>query len=248
MDVVGKNSLIRRPAKEPRNWSQKLVDWLWLWRWRRMEKEALAKEEISKGKYDNALLIYDRLLAEDGGQEFQVLLGKAQTLVGLNRFDDAVDYYRNASGISELKETDIIPFIDGLVNKISTGSPSQQILYSQKLELILCPVCKGITLDPFTLPCGHTNCQSCIEKLQKKVCNVCSKPFCSYKVKVNVVLQEIIKKHFPSELKASTLRLQGNNLLKDSKPEQALEKYLEAIKLRKFYEFFFKRNDVFIVT
>lgn len=231
MDLVRQTSLISCPVEVLRNWSQKFVDWCWCWRWQRMDKEA--KEEILKGKYDNALLIYDRLLAEEESQKSEVFLAKAQTLILLNRFNDAVDCYRNALGISELKENDIIPFIDGLVNKISTGVLSHPAVYSQTLELILCPVCKGITLDPITLPCGHTNCQSCIAKLQKKVCKVCSKPFCSYKVKVNVVLQAIMKKYYPNEEKASAIRIEGNDLVKENKPEQALEKYLAALKLRK---------------
>jgi tetratricopeptide (TPR) repeat protein len=231
MDIIHhqSTSVLPCPVKVLRNWSQNFVTWLSLW----PRMDAQAKLEITKGNYNNALVIYEHLLADEGSQKFEVLLGKAQTLILLDQFKDVVDCYRSALAISELKESHIVPFIDGLVKKISTGVPLQKPV-DTTYEQVLCQICRGITVDPTTLPCGHTNCQSCIAKLANKVCKFCNKPFCSYKVRVNVVLQEILKKYFPSELKATCIRLEGNTLLKDGKPEQALEKYLEATELREY--------------
>ncbi|KAK3739096.1 hypothetical protein QZH41_018239 [Actinostola sp. cb2023] len=193
-----------------------------------------ANIEISKGNFQQALTIYDRILdctekERNENETFELLLGKAQVLIVMARYKDSVDCYRNALSISEMSESHILKFMDCLV---STQLESAMKPAAFLLGKVLCPACKGIVMAPSTLPCGHTVCSSCITKLDMKACNTCRRPIgINYKAKVNVTLRGIVCKYYPNELEACRMRLQANELLKDGKRDLALEKYIEAVKL-----------------
>lgn len=48
---------------------------------------------------------------------------------------------------------------------------------SQRVNGPICPICRDSPNDPTKIDCGHVFCRNCINKLEKKDCPVCRKPF-----------------------------------------------------------------------
>lgn len=200
--------------------------------------EAMSK--VSEGKLEEALAIYDINIATSKEQRnpadtFELLLGKSLTLILLSRFKESALSYEKAVSISQINESHISHFIDNLVNIFMILDSIHMCNLTSK-DRITCSVCRGIHSEPTTLSCGHTICLNCVAKLDDRGCIICSKPNSACGVKVNVILQEIIRKYFKNEFEASCRRLEGNALLKDGKRTQALEKYEEAVELGRKYE------------
>ncbi|CAG9318968.1 unnamed protein product [Blepharisma stoltei] len=68
-----------------------------------------------------------------------------------------------------------------------------------------CPLCLKLLLKPASITCGHTFCKSCLIRsltVQKK-CPVCrvNYPFPAHDLPVNFLIQNLIQKQFPDELK-----------------------------------------------
>ncbi|KAL7886371.1 hypothetical protein AOLI_G00066660 [Acnodon oligacanthus] len=99
-----------------------------------------------------------------------------------------------------------------------------------------CGVCLGFLCEPVTLLCGHSFCKKCLEQDAAEArCRGCErdrgKEAGAHEYRVNVVLSNLLSKWFPSQLKASRLRREGNGLYAERRLEAALEKYSEAIRI-----------------
>ena len=60
-----------------------------------------------------------------------------------------------------------------------------------------CCVCLNVLKDPVTLPCGHTHCLSCVEKVAstgRRACPICREVMPAVLPNVNVVLRNVIQK------------------------------------------------------
>ncbi|KAF7706560.1 E3 ubiquitin-protein ligase TRIM39-like [Silurus meridionalis] len=63
-------------------------------------------------------------------------------------------------------------------------------------EQLLCPICLDVFTDPFTTPCGHNFCKSCLtqcwEKSQDLYCPLCKEKITKKpKLKINTTLREV---------------------------------------------------------
>ncbi|NXM75859.1 RN168 ligase, partial [Serilophus lunatus] len=120
-----------------------------------------------------------------------------------------------------------------------SGEPTAPLSLSD----CLCQICTEIFLEPVTLPCSHTLCNSCFQLTVEKASLCC--PFCRRRVSswaryntrrntlVNWELWEKIQKNYPEECKR---RMNGQDLDEDicvSKPQHQLSKPGE---LRQEYE------------
>lgn len=68
-----------------------------------------------------------------------------------------------------------------------------------------CPLCLKLLFKPVSITCGHTFCKSCLVRslsVQKK-CPICRVPylFSPHELPVNILIQTIIQKQLPEELK-----------------------------------------------
>ncbi|KAM4664051.1 LON peptidase N-terminal domain and RING finger protein 3 [Discoglossus pictus] len=100
--------------------------------------------------------------------------------------------------------------------------------------VLTCLDCQGLLYEPVSMPCGHTFCKKCLESSKVRgQCPMCrvTQEGAEQSYRVNVVLSNILCKWFPCEVQALRLRHEGNALYKDSKWQEALDKYNEAIKL-----------------
>ncbi|XP_034989087.1 E3 ubiquitin-protein ligase RNF168 [Zootoca vivipara] len=109
-----------------------------------------------------------------------------------------------------------------------------------------CNICMEILLEPVTLPCNHTLCNSCFQLTVEKSSLYC--PFCRRRVSswarynarnntlINLELWEKIQKHFPEECQR---RISGQDIEEDmclhqpvrclSKPGELRQEYEEEI-------------------
>lgn len=71
-----------------------------------------------------------------------------------------------------------------------------------EVEDVQCPLCQHILFQPYTTPCGHTFCRSCILRASdyRNQCPICrSVLFLSEDLSPNVLLKSLLEKMFPSE-------------------------------------------------
>ncbi|XP_044288750.1 E3 ubiquitin-protein ligase RNF168 isoform X2 [Varanus komodoensis] len=106
-----------------------------------------------------------------------------------------------------------------------------------------CNICMDIFLEPVTLPCHHTLCNSCFQLTVEKASLCC--PFCRRRVSswarynvrkntlVNWELWEKIKKHFPAECQR---RINGQDLEEDTSISRPLHRLSKPGELRQEYE------------
>jgi len=207
--------------------------------------ELEAKGKLEDGDYEGALLLYEKILstttkeARQQSSMFQLFLGKAQALILLLRYKETIDSFQKVLSIHELMDSDIVRIIDCLLRSLNrTKGNSFSDSHVLQCGKALCFVCKGILIEPVCISSGHTCCKSCTTKLDNKFLNGRQR---EQRCKVNITIQEVVSKYFKDEQEACRQRLHGNNLLKDGNIEQALEIYLEALKLGKLIvkKFFF---------
>ncbi|XP_055977833.1 E3 ubiquitin-protein ligase RNF168 [Sorex fumeus] len=106
-----------------------------------------------------------------------------------------------------------------------------------------CQICVGILIEPVTLPCNHTLCNSCFQATVEKASLCC--PFCRRRVSswtryhtrrnslINKELWEIIQKHYPEECKLRASGLESEGFVDDCCPVRLISKPGE---LRREYE------------
>lgn len=84
----------------------------------------------------------------------------------------------------------------------------------EKIDIIdvICPICKGILIEPVSMPCKHVLCLECFEKtmtMANLVCPLCRRRLSSWlrkakkeKKLVDLVLWDHIQKKHPNDIKA----------------------------------------------
>jgi hypothetical protein len=88
-------------------------------------------------------------------------------------------------------------------------------------EDLKCPLCFKVLFAPVTTECGHTYCKSCIEKSFQayKFCPICRKGLGSLlRVNQSFVLQNIVEKRFPEEVKNRREEEKEKEKVKNLKP------------------------------
>ncbi|XP_020032065.2 E3 ubiquitin-protein ligase RNF168 [Castor canadensis] len=106
-----------------------------------------------------------------------------------------------------------------------------------------CQICMEILVEPVTLPCNHTLCNSCFQSTVEKA-NLCC-PFCRRRVSswtryhtrrnslINMELWEVIQKHYPKECKLRASGQESEEIVDDYQPIRLLSQPGE---LRREYE------------
>ncbi|CAG7835956.1 unnamed protein product [Allacma fusca] len=157
-----------------------------------------------------------------------------------NNFKVAIEIllhlYRVLSGSVRLDELRnfVECFCDRVVKKQSAYI--NQNGYLSNVDVLCCPICLGILVDPVTTMCGHSYCRKCLQKeTVGKSCKRCRSAFTSVDIsraKLNVLLGAVIEKWWQKDLEAATYRSEGNMLFEAAKGEMSLSKYSQALTLR----------------
>ncbi|XP_032993733.1 LON peptidase N-terminal domain and RING finger protein 3 [Lacerta agilis] len=104
-------------------------------------------------------------------------------------------------------------------------------------EVFGCRKCQGFLYEPVSLLCGHTFCKKCLEKERSQAATAAGCSLCPEgksvqpRLRINVILSNLLAKCFPGRVKASRLRHEGNLLYKEKNLQAALQKYNEAVRL-----------------
>lgn len=197
-----------------------------------------AEEEMKKGNFAKARQMFDSLLRKDKSK-IQYLLGKADCFALEGRWTDSLPLYCEAFKNGKVKPERLFQLVNGLTQTINIEGDCCRSRDDDGASVLQCGICSGILSDPVTVPCGHSFCKLCLEKQEAKKCVHCSEPFAFVSLRINVMLQDILRKSFDKELEATRLRLEGNKLHRKKQSLKAIEKYREAEKFSK-YSFCFK--------
>ncbi|XP_063982548.1 LON peptidase N-terminal domain and RING finger protein 3 [Diachasmimorpha longicaudata] len=182
----------------------------------------VAKEAFASSNYGLAVEMYERSLKIQG-PNLEGLLGYGDSLARCGRVREAFDVYSKCMELAGVPQERLKHLASALLEdlvgltqrKISGGSFN-------------CASCEGTLHLPVTSNCGHTHCRSCYEG--GKCCGTCGQKLGELG-ETNVLVQRLVEKWWPREAEASRARHEGDLLLKDGHPAQALERYNLAVKL-----------------
>ncbi|XP_054852792.1 LON peptidase N-terminal domain and RING finger protein 3 isoform X2 [Eublepharis macularius] len=169
--------------------------------------------------------------------EWQGLLQRADALAQGGRLPEALRLYQLASRHTQLRAEQLGELVTCLARSVrgSEGRarpPTSGREWEREWEGLGCRKCQGFLCEPVSLLCGHTFCKRCLERDREKAaaCGFCpAGESGARRLRVNVVLSNLLAKWFPRQVKASQLRHEGNRLYKERKLQAALQKYNEAV-------------------
>ncbi|CAI5793516.1 peptidase N-terminal domain and RING finger 3 isoform X1 [Podarcis lilfordi] len=165
--------------------------------------------------------------------EWQGMLQRAERwLAQSGQLPEVLRLCQLASGNSRLLRAEQMgELVDCMARSIRLKSSSAPV---REWEVFGCHKCQGFLYEPVSLLCGHTFCKKCLEKEKGQAagCNICPQGKGALpRLRINVVLSNLLAKCFPERVKASQLRCEGNLLYKEKNLQAALQKYNEAIRL-----------------
>ncbi|XP_053230146.1 LON peptidase N-terminal domain and RING finger protein 3 isoform X3 [Podarcis raffonei] len=165
--------------------------------------------------------------------EWQGMLQRAERwLAQSGQLPEVLRLCQLASGNTRLLRAEQMgELVDCMARSIRLKSSSAPV---REWEVFGCHKCQGFLYEPVSLLCGHTFCKKCLEKERGQAagCSICpGSKGALPRLRINVVLSNLLAKCFPERVKASQLRCEGNLLYKEKNLQAALQKYNEAIRL-----------------
>ena len=104
-----------------------------------------------------------------------------------------------------------------------------------------CAACAGVLAEPACLPCGHTYCCRCLDKVlagvkakEPQACKKCGLRLLfvvPVRPAVSVLVNKLSQKYWHAELRSVGLRTEGNQYFQEGKLEEALALYSQAVEL-----------------
>ncbi|RUS79220.1 hypothetical protein EGW08_013005 [Elysia chlorotica] len=193
----------------------------------------LAREAFSTNNFSLAADIYERTITENGPTS-ELFLGLADSLARTGLFAKAFESYTNAYRYGKVTPEKLKHLVIGLIDTVKQDISNSGNTTARKNCMFTCGSCRGLLMDPVTIPCGHTFCRKCLERDVSKTCEICNTVHYRLKVRQissNVVLTNLIEKWFPNECKASQLKREGNEYIAKMDFENALRVYTQAIQM-----------------
>ena len=93
---------------------------------------------------------------------------------------------------------------------VRSDGPGFEPEAEEEKDPFTCPVCMDVVIDPQSLPCGHTVCNTCLQGLVRHAgwygpkCPECRKTFNSRLVAPNYGLKRVLSAHYEGGLKIRT--------------------------------------------
>ena len=199
----------------------------------------LAKEAFSTNNFSLAADIYERTIRENGPTS-ELFLGLADSLARTGLFAKAFESYTNAYRYGKVTPEKLKHLVIGLIDTVKQDISSSGNT-TKKNCMFTCGSCRGLLVDPVTIPCGHTFCRKCLERDVSKTCELCHTVHYRLKVRQissNVVLTNLIEKWFPNECKATQLKKEGNELIAKMDFHNAIRVYSQAIQIGKYEAYY----------
>ncbi|XP_073417086.1 LON peptidase N-terminal domain and RING finger protein 3 [Dendrobates tinctorius] len=189
-----------------------------------------AAQAFQAQNFQLACEIYERQEQQSGAADWGLLLRRAECLAYTGRLQDACELYQDAAAQKKLCAEQLETLVSCLAEELRGREP---LPLSPQWGVLTCKECQGFLYEPVTLPCGHTFCKRCLESHRTSPCRLCREAQGGTELhyRVNVLLSTIIAKWFSCEVQAARLRHEGNALLGESKLQDALDRYNEAISL-----------------
>ncbi|GFR68572.1 LON peptidase N-terminal domain and RING finger protein 3-like [Elysia marginata] len=193
----------------------------------------LAKEAFCTNNFSLAADIYERTIRENGPTS-ELFLGLADSLARTGLFAKAFESYTNAYRYGKVTPEKLKHLVIGLIDTVKQDISNSGNTPACKNCMFTCGSCRGLLVDPVTIPCGHTFCRKCLERDVSKTCDICN--IVHYRLKVkqissNVILSNLIEKWFPNECKATQLKKKGNELIAKMEFKNAVTVYTQAIQM-----------------
>ena len=196
----------------------------------------LAREAFSTNNFSLAADIYERTIRENGPTS-ELFLGLADSLARTGLFVKAFESYTNAYRYGKVTPEKLKHLVIGLIDTVKQDISNSGNTTARKNCMFTCGSCRGLLVDPVTIPCGHTFCRKCLERDVSKTCELCNTVHYRLKVRQissNVVLTNLIEKWFPNECKASQLKREGNEYIAKIDFQNAVRVYTQAIQMGKY--------------
>ncbi len=118
-------------------------------------------------------------------------------------------------------------------DKVSSAA-AQKHVGPQDISFFDCVYCEGFMAQPVCLPCGHSMCKMCIDKvanLGSAACPKCKEPIasCLSGRTPTLMMRDILKKRFPEWVESCQFREVGNTFANEGDFPIAIEWYSKAI-------------------
>lgn len=166
-----------------------------------------------------------------------VFLDYARALTKDKKFKEAVSVYSMCAKMSAFPLETIQDLGNGLIDFYSEHIGKT----TQHTDPWSCAFCATVLVDPVSLgACGHSVCKKCLLKDLGGVCRKCGMKYEPVDadpvdeeahVKVTILVCELVAKYWDKELKAVSLRNDGNKLFQRGDVAASLAKYSEAFSL-----------------
>lgn len=198
----------------------------------------IAKEAFASQNYRLALEIYERSLKQQN-PNIETLFGYGDSLARCGRVRESLDIYSRCLAISPVSPERLRHLATALLDDLDSTknlTRRRETETSSSSTAFLCTTCDDCLYQPVTSSCGHTHCRNCYET--NKVCRSCGQKNGPIG-ETNVLVQRLVEKWWPTEAEASRARHEGDLLLKEGHPGQALERYNLAVHLGEPHPFSF---------
>ncbi|XP_034935450.1 LON peptidase N-terminal domain and RING finger protein 3 [Chelonus insularis] len=183
----------------------------------------VAKEAFASHNYGLAVEMYERSLKQQS-PNLEILIGYGDSLARCGRIRDSLNVFARCLTLEPLPAERLKHLISALLEDLNSSMTTKRCPETS----FSCPTCEGTLYQPITAGCGHTHCRNCYDPV--KCCRACGQKLGPIG-ETNVLVQRLVEKWWPREAEASRARHEGDLLLKDGHPAQALERYNLAIRL-----------------
>jgi len=179
---------------------------------------------------------FEKKSLEDPTASVSVFLDYARSLARERKFKEAVSVFSLCSRLATLPMESIRELVDNLIEAYS-GHAYKKTCYTDPWS---CVFCATVLVEPVTLACGHSCCKKCLLKDLTGVCKKCGNKYEpidedpideAEHVKVSILVSELVSKFWFLDLKAVSLRNEGNRCFQRGDVPTSLEKYSEAFQL-----------------
>ncbi|XP_072318044.1 LON peptidase N-terminal domain and RING finger protein 3-like [Eucyclogobius newberryi] len=192
----------------------------------------LAADAFQAQNFDLAAEIYEceAAGARDARGRRELTVRRADALAFAGKFTEAFGVYRRAAEAERLQPAQLDRLVECLREGIRAQGPRPSAAPGSSGSSVSCRLCLSFLFEPATLPCGHSCCKKCLERERPLQCRQCGReagPGDAHRV--NVMLSAALAKLYPELQRAGRLRREGNALYGQKRPDEALQKYKQAI-------------------